>query len=99
MREIDQFDTMMDNFIEGTKALTSSFGVRLLDYMRVESMADVDGVWKSLYVVSFERFDHNDSYYVPIRRRISPDWLQWHKKNRLNNPLLNAQQNEMIFQQ
>ena len=41
----------------------------------------------------------NDSYYVPIRRRISLDWLQWHKNNRLRNPLLNTQQNEMLLQQ
>ena len=98
IREIDLFDTMMDDFIEGMKALTSSLGVRLLDCMKVKSMADVGDIWKNLDVVSFESFYHNDSYCVPIWRRISPDWLQWRKKKRLRNPLLNTQQNEMLLQ-
>ena len=44
MREITNFDNKMDKYIEDTKALTSSLGVRLLNYMQVESMSDVDGM-------------------------------------------------------
>ena len=98
-KQIDEFDNKMDDFIEEVKQLTSALGVRLLDFMKVESMADVDGAWRHLRKVYFENFDYNDAYYVPVRRRISPDWLKWHKMNRLENSLLNTQQNDLTLQQ
>ena len=73
MRQIDEFDTMIGDFIEGTRALTSSLGVRLLNYMKIETMADIDDVWKDLERVYFDSFDYNDTYYMPMRRRVSPD--------------------------
>ena len=58
---------MIDDFIEGTRALTSSLGVWLLNYMKVEAMADIDDVWNDFERVYFDSFDYNDTYYVPMR--------------------------------
>ena len=43
-REVEKFDTMINDFIEVTKALASSLGVWLLEYMKVKSMANIEGI-------------------------------------------------------
>ena len=82
----------MDDYIESAKALTSSLGVRLLDYLKVETMEDLDDAWMDFETKHFENNDPHDMYYVPVRRRRSPDWLQWCRKERLKNPLLKCQE-------
>ena len=44
--------------------------------MKVESKADVNSGLMDLERIHFENYDQHDTYYVPLRRDINPDWLQ-----------------------
>ena len=59
-------------------------------YFINELRADVDEEWARLESQYFEDHVPADQFFVPIRRKISPDWLQGHANGRLAVPDLDT---------
>ena len=90
-------DETMDTLIQDTITLTNNLQDRVITYMSNDQLQDADDEWVGLRRVFFENYDPNDTFYVPVRRLISPDWLKWHKNNRQVKIGVNTSTNERIF--
>ena len=87
----------MDTLIQDTITLTNNLQDRVITYMSNDQLQDADDEWVSLRRVFFENYNPNDTFYVPVRRLISPDWLKWHKNNQRVRIGVNTSTNERIF--
>ena len=50
---------------------------KVLSYFKDEILTDHNEGWSRLDALYYEDYQHYDTFYVPVRRRISIYWLKW----------------------
>ena len=90
-------DKKMDDHIQQTMALTNNLEDSLISYMANNGMTNVESKWAGLWRLFFKKYDHGDTFHVPVRRLITPDWLTRHKNNWQFRIGVNASTNDSIF--
>ena len=69
----------------------------LVNYFKNELRAHYDFEWINLESLYWEDYTYEYTYYVPIRHKISPDWLVWQVNGRRPVPDFSALQQRKYY--
>ena len=69
----------------------------LVNYFKNELRVHYDFEWINLESLYWEDYTYEYTYYVPIRRKISPDWLVWQANGRRPVPDFSALQQRKYY--
>ena len=70
-----EFEPKLDDHCDRVTNYLSNQRKKVIQYFKHEPLCDMNQQWSVLDIQYFEEYSSTDIFYVPFRRRVTPDWL------------------------
>ena len=92
-----EFEQKLDDHCERVTSHLTSQRNKVIQYFKHEALCDTNQQWSALDKQYFEEYSSTDIFYVPFRRRVSPDWLQWQRNSRKDKIMFHRNRIDIMY--